>query len=169
LGFVLSECYRKQYGIKTINLILPNAYGPFDYTDELKIHAMNGIILRMLRSIKCLDKVFTIWGSGTPIREWIYMEDATKLIKQIVDNNMYNIPNPLNLAQQFGVSINESVSTIRTLLDSKIELYHDLSKPDGAKVKILGNKLFRHYFPDFQFTDYQIGIKNTIEYYKTKI
>jgi len=169
LGFILSECYRKQYGIKTVNLILPNAYGPFDYTDELRTHAMNGIILRMLRSIKNLDKIFTIWGSGNPIREWIYMEDAAKIIKQIVDKNMFSLPNPLNIAQKFGVSINESVDTIRNLLNSKIDLYQDLSKPDGAQVKILGDKLFRIHFPDFQFTDYKNGIKNTIEYYKNKI
>ena len=49
-GFIISECYKKQYGVKTINLIVPNAYGPLDYTDETRTHAMNGIIMRMIKS-----------------------------------------------------------------------------------------------------------------------
>jgi GDP-L-fucose synthase len=55
IGFILSECYKKQYGIKTINLIIPNAYGPLDYTDENKTHALNGLILRMIQSQKNND------------------------------------------------------------------------------------------------------------------
>ena len=84
IGFILSECYKKQYGIKTINLLVPNAYGPFDHTDEEKTHAMNGIIIRLLKSIKKGDREFNIWGSGTPIREWVYMEDVAKIIKIII-------------------------------------------------------------------------------------
>ncbi len=169
LGYILSECYRKQYGIKTINLILPNAYGPLDYLDEQRTHAMNGIIMRMLKALKNSDKQFLVWGSGTPIREWIYMEDAARVIKEIIDKNLNDLPNPLNIAQQQGVSIKESVEYIKEALRANIQITHDLTKQDGAPIKILGNKLFQKYFPDFVFTDYKNGIANTIEYYKNKI
>ena len=71
MGFILSECYKKQYGINTINLILPNAYGPFDHIDPERTHALNGIIVRMIKAVECKENDFTLWGTGTPIREWI--------------------------------------------------------------------------------------------------
>ena len=166
LGFVLSECYRKQYGIKTINLIIPNSYGPEDYLDEERTHAMNGIIIRMLKAIKNNDNKFVIWGSGSPIREWIFMPDVARIIKTIIDEDLSSLPNPINLGQEDGISIIETVGLVKEKLNfnGKIEL--DLSKQDGAPKKVLGNKLFYKYFPNFIFTNYNNGIEQTINYYK---
>jgi GDP-L-fucose synthase len=166
MGFILSECYRKQYGIKTINLIIPNAYGPYDYLDENRTHALNGIILRMIKSKNNKEKEFTVWGSGNPIREWIYMPDVAKFIKEIINNKNFDIPNPLNLAQESGVSINDSVSHIKKSLDYDVKINHDLTKQDGAPIKVLGKNNFVVYFPNFIFTNYNEGIDNTIKYYK---
>lgn len=166
LGFILSECYKKQYDVKTLNLILPNAYGPLDYVDEQRTHAMNGIIMRMIKAVRAGEKDFILWGTGTPIREWIYMEDAARIIKYIIDQNVNNLPNPINIGQQFGVSINESVMQIKEELNTEINIINDITKQDGAPIKILGNKKFSEHFPNFKFTSYQDGIKNTIEYYK---
>lgn len=165
IGFVLSECYRKQFGIKTINLIVPNAYGPLDYADESRTHAMNGIIMRMINSVRKGDKNFVVWGSGTPIREWIYMEDAARIIKQIIENPINDLPNPINIGQKEGISINDSVLLIKNALQADINIINDLTKQDGAPIKILGNKLFECFFPDFKFTNYNVGIQNTINYY----
>lgn len=166
IGYILSECYRKQFGVKTINLILPNAYGPFDYVDEQRTHAMNGMILRMIKAIKDNQNEFILWGTGTPIREWIYMEDAARFIKQIIDENLLDLPNPINIAQESGVSINESIRHIKNALQTDMQIINDLTKQDGAPVKVLGKKQFTKYFPNFNFTPYEVGINNTIEYYK---
>jgi GDP-L-fucose synthase len=165
ISYIISKCYEKQYGIKTINLIVPNSYGPDDHLNEEKTHAMNGIVMRMIKAKKSNQKIFTVWGSGTPIREWIYMPDAANLIKEIIDNDIYNLPNPINIGQQEGISINESVEMIKQILDYDVEIQHDLTKQDGAPVKILGNELFKDWFPNFKFTDYDVGIKETINYY----
>jgi GDP-L-fucose synthase len=166
LGFIVSECYKKQFGIKTVNLIIPNSYGPGDYTDPNKTHAMNGIIIRMLTAKNNNDSVFTVWGTGTPIREWIYMEDVVNIIKLMIDNEMYStLPNPINLGQEEGISIMNTVLMVQKILDYKIEIVCDTTKQDGAPIKILGKKLFQKYFPNFKFTSYEEGIKNTIEYY----
>lgn len=166
LGFILSECYRKQYGIKTINLIVPNAYGPNDYVDETRTHAMNGIIMRMIQSQKNKDKEFSIWGTGSPIREWIYMPDMARVIKVIIDNEQYDLPNPINIGQENGVSILETVNMAKKALNYDVELVFDTTKQDGAPIKVLGKKLFEKHFPDFKFTDTSEGIKETIKYYK---
>ncbi len=169
LGFILSECYRKQFGINTINLIIPNSYGPNDYLDEERTHAMNGIIIRMLKALKNNDEKFVIWGSGSPIREWIYMPDVARIIKTIIDNDIKTLPNPMNLGQQDGISIIDTVNMVKDKLNfsGKIEL--DLSKQDGAPKKVLGNKIFNKQFANFIFTNYNDGIEETIKYYKELI
>jgi len=166
LGFILSECYKKQYGIKTVNLIISNSYGPGDYMDEERTHAMNGIIMRMIKAKNNNDPQFTLWGTGTPVREWIYMEDAAKIIKLIIDDEMYdNLPNPINLGQQHGVSIMDTVMTVKSALNYDVEIVCDTTKQDGAPVKVLGNQLFKKHFSNFTFTSYEEGINNTINYY----
>jgi len=169
LGFITSECYREQYGIKTINLIIPNAYGENDYLDTDKTHAMNGIVMRMIQAMKNGDKEFLVWGTGKPVREWIYMPDAGRLIKEIIDNKRYDLPNPINAGQENGISILDTVLIIKEMLEYDTDVVFDTTKQDGAPIKILGSKLFQEYFPEFVFTDYREGIKNTINYYKELI
>ena len=169
LGFIMSECYKNQYGIKTLNLIVPNAYGENDYTDEQRTHAMNGIIMRMIISKKNKDPKFVVWGTGSPIREWIYMPDVGRIFKEIIDNNRYGLPNPINLGQERGISIKDTVQLVKEMTRYKGEILYDISKQDGAPIKILGSKLFNTFFPDFKFTDYETGINNTIKYYKEKL
>jgi GDP-L-fucose synthase len=167
LGFILSECYKRQFGIKTVNLIIPNSYGPEDYLDEERTHAMNGIIMRMIKAKLSDSKQFVIWGTGSPVREWIYMLDVANIIKQIIDDKMFDaLPNPINLGQQQGTSILETVQTVKELLEYDVEIVQDTTKQDGATIKILGSKQFKQFFPDFQFTDYETGIQSTINYYK---
>jgi len=164
-GFILSECYKKQYGIQTTNLIIPNAYGPHDYLEEERTHAMNGIIMRMMRQIKTDNKKFVVWGTGTPVREWIYMPDTTRIIREIIEKEM-SLPNPINLGQAHGIAIIDTVHMVKDILECDLGIEFDLTKQDGAPKKVLGNKLFRDHFPDFKFTEYREGIKNTIRYYK---
>lgn len=166
LGFILSECYKRQHGIKTINLIVPNAYGENDYLDSERTHAMNGIIMRMLTSMKNKDDKFVVWGTGSPIREWIYMPDFGRIVKYIIDNEYYDLPNPINLGQEYGISIKDTVVLLKEMLYYDVDIIFDTTKQDGALVKVLGSKLFKKYFPDFKFTSYKDGINNTIEYYK---
>jgi GDP-L-fucose synthase len=167
LGFILSECYRKQFGTRTVNLIMSNAYGPLDYADTERTHAMNGIIIRIIRAIRNGDKEFLVWGSGKPVREWIYMEDAARVIREVVEKEMFALPSPLNIGQEHGVSINESVEFVRELLGADIKIVNDTTKQDGAPIKVLGKKKFREHFPDFQFTGYRQGISETIKYYQS--
>lgn len=166
LSYVVSKLYKKQYGINTVNIIIPNAYGEYDYIDPEKCHALTGMIVRMMKAQINKEKKFVIWGTGTPIREWVYMKDAARIIKYIIDNEFYDLPNPMNIGQKFGFSILESAELIKKHLNYDVEFVFDHSKQDGAKVKILDNKIFSKYCSDFTFTDHEEGIVNTINYYK---
>ena len=166
MGFILSECYKKQYGVKTVNLIVPNAYGPNDYIDEERTHAMNGIIMRMIKAVRRGDEDFLVWGTGSPIREWVYMPDMARLIKEIINTENFDLPNPINIGQEEGISIIDSVNTVKHMMGCDINITHDTTKQDGAPIKVLGKKQFSMCFPDFKFTSYENGITNTINYYK---
>jgi GDP-L-fucose synthase len=166
--FMLNKCYENQYNIKTINIILPNQYGEYDYDDVGRVHALNGIIIRMLDAIKQGKKEFTIWGSGTPIREWGYMPDTARFIKYIIDENITNLPNPLNVGTGIGYTLNQIGEMIKESLESDIVLSNDISKLDGDPKKLLDVNLFNERFPNFVFTDLRQGISNTINYYKNR-
>jgi len=82
---------------------------------------------------------------------------------------MYELPSPINIGQSCGVSIMDSAITCKRILNYDVNIINDLTKQDGAPIKILGNNLFKKYFNDFEFTEYEEGIKNTINYYKAVI
>ena len=169
MGYTISKSYEIQYGIKTINLIVPNAYGPDDYVDEERTHAMNGIIMRMMKAKLNGDKEFVVWGTGSPIREWVFMPDMGNIFLLIIFNEMYDLPNPINIGQEEGISILDSVKLVKNVLNYDGEITFDTTKQDGAPIKVLGNTKFREHFPKFIFTDYEEGIKQTIEYYSNYI
>ena len=125
------------------------------------------IPLSLIKSKNNKDNQFVIWGTGTPIREWIFMPDVARVIKQIVDKDLFEkLPNPINLGQRHGISIKDAVQMVKNSLDYDVELVYDTTKTDGAPIKVLGNKLFNEYFSSFNFTSYEDGISNTINYYK---
>ena len=116
--FMVNKCYEQQYNIKTINIILPNQYGELDYDDVSRVHALNGIVIRMLKSINEGNDKFTVWGTGTPIREWGYMPDTARFIKYLIDNEIHDIPNPINVGTGIGYTLNEIGYLIKDALNS---------------------------------------------------
>ena len=168
-AYVISKCYEKQHGIKTVNLMLSGGYGENDYLNEERTHAMNGIIMRMVKSKNNGDKEFVVWGTGSPIREWVYMPDIARVLKEIIDNEKYDLPNPLNIGQESGISITDIVIKAKELLDYDVNIVYDITKQDGAPIKVLGASQFRKHFPNFEFTDYKFGMNNSIKYYRDNI
>ena len=165
--YAVSESYRKQYGIKTVNWLIANSYGPGDYTDPNKVHALNGIIIRLMKASKAGDKTFEIWGSGKPLREWVYIEDAARILVESIKikEQVY----PLNLAQNKAYSIAEIAEIAAKALEYDVTFTFNTKMADGAPFKILDDRQFRKKYPKFSFTPLEKGIKNTIKYYKTAL
>ena len=164
----LSVCYKLQYDIKSVNLLIPNTFGPGDSTDPNKTHALNGMIIRMIQAKRSNDNEFEIWGSGKPIREWAYVSDVTKIMSKslaLKEDLIY----PVNIAQNKGYSIKESAELIAEAVEFDGDLIFNTKYQDGAPVKILDDSKFREIFPDFEFYDHKEGIIETVKYYKEKI
>ncbi len=163
--YVTAACYHKQHGIKSVNWIMSNCYGPGAGTDPNKLHAMNGIIIRLIEAQKKNDKQFSIWGTGTPIREWVYVGDASEMLVNSVElaEQIY----PINFAQNKGYSIKEIAEIAARELNYPVEFVFDTTKADGAPIKILDDEKFRAKFANYKFTPIEEGIKNTVDYYKS--
>lgn len=164
--YVISRCYEKQYGIRSINFLIPNTFGPGDSIDENKTHALNGMIIRMIKAERQGDKKFEIWGTGRPIREWAYVEDVINILIEGIQTKE-NLVYPVNLAQKKGYTIKESAEIIADSLGFMGKLVFNTQYRDGAPVKILEDERFRKLFPNFKFYDHKKGIDNTVEYYKS--
>ena len=163
--YFLSECYKNQYGIKTKNFLVPNAFGPKDHTDPNRAHALNGMIIRMILAKRRKDKTFEIWGSGNPLREWGYMKDIAKVLylSLFIDKDLTY---PVNIAQNKGYKIKESAQILSELLHFEGDLVCNTKYKDGAEFKILDDVLFRSIFPSYSFSSHREGILETIKYYE---
>jgi GDP-L-fucose synthase len=166
--WTVGESYLMQYNIKSIYLLVPNMYGPQDSTDPNKAHALNALVSKFVKAELGQQKELEIWGTGVAIREWLYAKDFGKIVLQIInDSTRIGLSEPLNIAQNFGLSVKELVEVIKGNFQFSGNIKWDHNKPDGAPKKVMDDTRFRKVFPDFKFTDFQIGIKNTIDYYKS--
>jgi len=166
--WAVGESFAMQHDIRSIHLLVPNMYGPFDSTDPNKAHALNALISKFFKAEKTNQRELEIWGTGIAIREWLYAKDFGKIVLQIIENpHRLGLAEPLNIAQNFGLSVKELVELIKANFNYQGTITWNHSKPDGAPKKVMDDKKFRKVFPDFEFTQFSEGIKNTIKYYES--
>lgn len=165
---VMSECYEMQHGFKTINFYVPNMYGPFDSTNPDKAHALNALVGKVVKAIRENSNEIEVWGSGIAIREWLYAGDFARILLKVVEKeNEYGLSEPVNIAQNFGLSVRELVDIIIKESGFTGKIVWNRSMPDGAPRKVMNDIRFRKIFPDFEFTKFKTGIKETIKYYRS--
>jgi len=167
---VFAECYKMQYGIKSILLYVPNMYGPFDSTDPNKAHALNALVGKVVKANhQNLDEI-QVWGSGVAIREWLYAPDFGRVLDEMINNlDQTYYSEPFNIAQNFGLSISDLLNIITTECNFKGIINWDRTMPDGAPRKVMVDTRFKKNFPNFIFTPLQQGLKVTVNYYISKL
>lgn len=165
--FYLSKCFKEQYGIRSVNILFPNTYGPGDSIDPNHTHALNGMVIRMLAAQKNGDKEFVVWGTGSPIREWAYIDDFVEVLVRCleIDGQEY----PINMGQEKGYSIAESAKLIKKACGYKGDIVFDTNYRDGDPIKVMSQKKFAETLRNFKFFDHYEGILNTVNYYKEKL
>jgi GDP-L-fucose synthase len=159
----LGQAFYKEYKFNSANIVLSNMYGPHDHFDEKKSHALGALIRKIyIAKIENLDTV-QIWGTGNPIREWLYVEDGAKaLVKSLdLEPNYYFF----NVGVNKGITILDMALIIANYLkwEGKFEL--DLTKPDGALEKRVLGSLTEKYLNWLPETTLEAGIKTTIDWY----
>jgi GDP-L-fucose synthase len=162
-SWVQSWAYFKQFGFQTSNLILPNMYGPGDHFDEKRSHALGALITKVVEAKRKNLPSVSVWGSGAPIREWLYVDDgADALIKAL---EIDDIIDPINIGVGKGISIFELAKLIKEIVRYDGQLVLDTSKPDGAPYKTMNNERMKKILNWVPTTSLRDGIEKTVEWY----
>ena len=154
----------KQYGHKVLNLMPTNLYGPNDYFSDLDSHVIPALIHRMYKTIENGEDEFIVWGSGAPLREFLYVDDLSNFINFIIDKDIKN--DLVNVGSGEEISIKNLALRIQELMNFEGDVIFDSSKPDGNPRKLLDSGLMME-FGWKEFTDLKNGLKNTINWYKS--
>jgi GDP-L-fucose synthase len=122
------------------------------------------LIIKFVRAVKSHAPEVEVWGSGKPIREWLYVKDFAMIIRRVVEARKDGME-PINIAQNKGHSVLELVDAIRQQVGYTGQITYNTRYQDGSPKKVMDDHLFRQHFPDFEFTPFQTGIAETIQYY----
>jgi GDP-L-fucose synthase len=157
-----SRSLKQQYGINTICLIPSNLYGPNDNYNLESGHVIPSLIHKCFIA-KQNKEDFVVWGSGMPMREFVYVKDFARIIEKIVHTD--HEYSPMIISSDLDYSIRDLVSMISSEMNFNGKIVYDTSKPDGIYKKPTSNKIFKKYFNDFKFTDIEYGLRQTIQYF----
>jgi GDP-L-fucose synthase len=150
-GIKMCESYNRQYGtshgIDYRSIMPTNLYGPGDNYHPENSHVIPGLIYRFHQAkINNLESV-TIWGTGTPKREFLYVDDLAEAAihvmnvdKKIYDEHTLSVGNIINVGSGKELSIKELAETIKEVINFKGKINFDISKPDGSLRKLLNNE-----------------------------
>jgi GDP-L-fucose synthase len=131
----IGEAISNQYGHKIINLMPTNLYGPNDNFSEQDSHVIPGLIFRMHEAMLNNESRFEIWGTGNPLREFLYVEDLANAISFLIDKNIDN--KLLNIGSGEEISIYNLAIKIKDVVGYKGEIIFDPNMPDGIERKLL--------------------------------
>jgi GDP-L-fucose synthase len=162
-GVKSCDAYREQYGCRFISGMPTNLYGPNDNFDPLKSHVMPALIRRFHEAALNGQPSVTIWGSGTPRREFLHVDDLARACLHLLEH--YDEPGPINIGTGEDVTIRELAETVRDVVHPDCTLEFDRTRPDGTPRKLLDvSRLhglgFRH---EIALRD---GIRSTYEWFQ---
>ena len=160
---VQSQAYRQQYNFKSVVVIPTNLYGPNDNFDPSSSHVIPALILKIDNAKKNNSKSITLWGDGTPTRDFLYVEDASRGI--ILAADKYDDPLPINLSSEEEISIKQLAEIISDLMKFDGKITWDTSKPNGQPRRCVSNKRAEeklNFKPEISLKE---GLRRTIECY----
>jgi GDP-L-fucose synthase len=155
-----SRSLRDQYGIKTSCIIPCNLYGKNDNYNLESGHVIPSLIHKMYLAKKNKEDMI-VWGTGMPIREFVYAPDLAKIIENHINNNSEIVI----VSPDQSYCIRDIVQKIADIMKFDGRILYDISKSDGIYKKPSSNRVFRKNNPDFQFTEIDDGLKQTIEWF----
>ena len=124
-----------QYGHRVLNLMPTNLYGPNDFFHPTKGHVIPSLMTRMLQAKIKKDDEFLIWGTGTPKREFLYVDDLAECIEFLLEKDTED--DILNVGSNEEITINKLAEKIKYTISFEGKLNFDNSKPDGNPRKLL--------------------------------
>jgi GDP-L-fucose synthase len=159
------EAYRDQYGLNAIYLLPVNLYGPGDNFDPSSSHVIPALIKKCLDAVEAGDSTIEVWGTGSPTREFLYVDDAAEAIALATEQ--YSGREPVNLGSGQEISIAELAATIAAETGFEGEIIWDSSRPNGQPRRALDVSRAQSLFGFRARTSFREGLRRTIDWYKS--
>jgi len=161
---VMNRSYHLQHGRMFTSSIPTNIYGRHDNFHLEDSHVIPGLIHKLYNA-KETGEDFVAWGSGTPLRQFIFAKDLARLVIWQLWNYDSVEPLILSVDEADEVPISEVVNAIAKAMDFQGEIKFDTTKADGQFKKTASNRKLRALLPDFEFTSFEEGIRQTVEWF----
>jgi len=161
---IQGEAYKKQYDFDSIHLILTNLYGPRDTYNPDRSHVVAALIRKWVEAKMNREEQVEVWGTGRPIREFMYVDDAAEAI--LLATALYDDTEPLNIGSGIGTSIRELAETIHEITQFEGEMVWNTDKPDGQMKKILDVSRMKSTLNWKPPTSLREGLRKTIDWYE---
>lgn len=159
---VCSRAYRQQWDCNFITVIPNNLYGPHDNYDLNGGHVIPSLIRKFYEAHLRGTNV-EIWGTGKPLREFTFSEDAAKIIWWCAEN--YKETEPVNIGNTEEISIGDVAREIGKIIGFKGQIKFDTSKPEGQYRKSTSNKKLKKFGCNFAYTSLCTGLELSIEFF----
>lgn len=161
-GIKMCQAYHKQFGFNAISIMPTNLYGPGDNFDLQSSHVLPALIRKFDEAKRESQAAVTVWGSGTPRREFLYVDDLADACCFLMEN--YDSPEIINVGVGEDLTIAELAILIRDVVGFGGKIEHDRSKPDGTPRKLLDVTKLRSmgWYPKTKLAD---GIRRTYAWY----
>lgn len=134
-GIKMCDAYRDQYGCNFISVMPTNLYGYNDNYHPQNSHVLPALIRKVHEAKVNGEKQVTVWGSGSPMREFLFADDLADACYFLMEN--YNEPNLINIGVGHDLTIKDLALLIASVLGFEGELIFDASKPDGTPRKLM--------------------------------
>lgn len=162
-GIELVNSFRREYGVSWISLMPTNLYGPGDNFNLNNSHVMPALIRRFVEGSESGAKRITLWGTGTPLREFLHVDDLGAAVSVAIEH--YDSSLHLNIGSGVDISIKELAQRVAHYAGYSGEISWDTSKPDGTPRKVLNVSRMKDLGWEATIT-LDEGISSTIDWYR---
>lgn len=158
------KAYQSQYGIRNYCSVIPgNIFGPQDLYDVNHGHVIPSLIHKLYLAKK-YNTDFVVWGDGSSLREFIYVNDLAKVIYKLLE--LYELPQRLIVSGPRQYTIKEIVEKLVNIAEFDGNTIWDTSKPSGQHARPSSSQIFDSIFPNFEFTDINVGLEQSYKWFE---
>jgi GDP-L-fucose synthase len=164
---VLSDTYRRQYGFDSCAPVLANLYGPGDNFDLEDSHVIAAMVRKYVEATQRGDAEVSLWGTGSPSREFLYVDDAARAL--VLAAERYDSSDPVNIGTGTETRIRDLAETIERLTGFQGSTLWDATKPDGQPTRYLDVSRARERMGFEAGVELEDGLRRTIESFRASM
>ena len=161
---VQGQAYRAEFGFNAIHLLLSNLYGPGENLDPETSHGLASMVRKFVDARNQGQHQVTLWGDGSPTREFLYVEDAAEGI--LLASELYDLPEPINLGSGVEISISDLASKIRDFSGFAGRVRWDRNRPNGQPRRCVDVTRAGQHFGFEAATTLDEGLRRMITWYE---